>query len=149
MDDSRRLRVYTNAFEFATAIDDGVDKAFSFQQQSMCGNWLRGRGWRRRRLRRSTRMERGETFSGCRENGALAPGVARAHLCLTRVELACVTRNKVSRSILPRFFLLTIGQPFDIYFRWLSSPKVDGSVSGCWMKDFRCDETKKAYLFLC
>ena len=91
------------------------------------------------RLRRSARMERGETFSGWREND----------LCLTGVELACVARNKVSRSILPRFFLLTIGQPLDISSRWMSSPKIDGSVSGGWMKDFRCDETKKAYPFLC
>ena len=91
---------------------------------------VRGRGWRRLGLRRPARVERGETFSGWRENGALALGLARAHPCLTGVEVACVARNKVNRWILPRIFLLTIGQPLDNSSRWLSSPKIDGSVSG-------------------
>jgi len=44
MDDSRnqQLRVYTNALEFATAVDGGVDSYFSFRQRSMCGSELRG-----------------------------------------------------------------------------------------------------------
>ena len=69
--------------------------------------------------------------------------------CLTGVEVTCVARNKVSRWILPRIFLLTVGQPLDISSCWLSSPKIHGSVSGGWMKGFRGDETKKAYPFLC
>ena len=36
---------------------------------------VRGRGWRRLGLRRPARVERGETFSGWRENGALALGL--------------------------------------------------------------------------
>jgi hypothetical protein len=94
-------------------------------------------------------VARGEVFSGWLENGALAPDLARAHPCLTGVEMACVARNKVIRWILPRIFLLTVVQPLDIYSHWLSSPKIHGSVSGGWMKGFRCDETKKAYPFLC
>jgi hypothetical protein len=88
-------------------------------------------------------VARGETCGG------FAPGLARAHPCLTGVELACVARNKVSRRILPRILLLTVGQPLDISSRCLSSPKIHGSVSGGWMKGFRCDETKKVYPFLC
>ena len=103
--------------------------------------WVRRRGWRCRRLRRPARVARGETFSGWRENGALALGL---HLCLTGVEVACVARNKVSRWILPPIVLLTAGQPLDISSSlWLSSPKIHGSGSRGWMKGFRCDETKK------
>ena len=86
-------------------------------------------------------MARGETFSGWLENGALAPGPG--------VEVACVARIKVSRWVLLLIFLLTVGQPLDISFHWLSLPKNHGSVSGGWMKHFRFDETKKAYPFLC
>ena len=76
--------------------------------------WVRRRGWRCRRLRRPARVARGETFSGWRENGALALG---PHPCLTGVEVACVARNKVSRWNLPPIFLLTVGQPLDISSR--------------------------------
>jgi hypothetical protein len=86
-------------------------------------------------------VARGETFSRWLENGAFAPGPG--------VEVACVARIKVSRWVLPPIFLLTVGQPLDISFPWLSLPKIHGSVSGGWMKHFRCDETKKTYPFLC
>ena len=68
--------------------------------------------------------------------------------CLTGVEVACVIRNKVSRWILLRIFLPTVGQPLDISC-WLPLPKIHGSVSGGWIKGFRCEETKRAYPFLC
>ena len=103
--------------------------------------WERGRGWRCRRPRKPARVASGETFSRWLENGAFAPGPG--------VEVACVARIKVSRWVLPPIFLLTVGQPLDISFPWLSLPKTHGSVSGGWMKHFRCDETKKTYPLLC
>ena len=42
--------------------------------------WVLGRGWRGCCLRRPARVEGGDTFNGWRENGALAPGLTRAHL---------------------------------------------------------------------
>ena len=75
-------------------------------------------------------MARGETFSGCRENGALAPG---PHPCLTGVEVACVARNKVSRWVLPPIFLLTVGQPLDIF-------SLAGIAQDPWFGFARLDE---------
>jgi hypothetical protein len=46
-------------------------------------------------------VARGETLSEWLAKGAFAPGPG--------VEVACVARNKVSRWILPRIFLLTVG----------------------------------------
>jgi len=53
---------------------------------------------------KAARMEKGETFSGWSENGALAPGLAKAHPCLTGVEVARVARNKVSRGCHGSFY---------------------------------------------
>jgi len=127
-----------NAFDFTTAVDDGVDSHF-LSTTIQVRKWERGRGWRCRRLRKPARVARGETFSRWLENGAFAPGPG--------VEVACVARIKVSRWVLTPIFLLTVGQPLDISFPWLSLPKIHGSVSGGWMKHFRCDETKKTYPF--
>jgi len=52
-------------------------------------------------------VARGETFSRWLENGAFAPGPG--------VEVACVARIKVSRWVLPPIFLLTVGQPLNIF----------------------------------
>jgi len=79
------------------------------------------------------RVEKGETFSRWREKGAPTQNLARAHPCLTGVIYIYIYRGgmrRVSRWILPRKFLLTVGQPFNISSRWLSSPKIDGSVLG-------------------
>ena len=43
-----------------------------------------------------------------------------------------------------RGYFYSVGQPLNISSRWLSSPKIHGSVSGGWMKGFRCNETKKS-----
>jgi hypothetical protein len=46
--------MHTNAREFAAAFDSGVDDNFFWTAMRMW-NWVRGRGWRRRCLRRAAR----------------------------------------------------------------------------------------------
>jgi hypothetical protein len=93
--------------------------------------WMRGRGWRRRRLRRPARVERGETFSGWRENGALAPG-SRCH------------PSQEIRSVVGSyhgcFFCSQLGSRSISLLVGCDRRKINGSVSG---GVFGCDETKK------